>query len=580
MIVHKHCDNLHKQQRQRGMLLSDIGLQKLENAKNLAEKLENKGDRFTLEELSERTQISIDTLARVFAGNRNVDKTTLKCCFRAFGLTLDAQDCYQPTHPLDLKDLLAGPASPEAQGYQTIEQPGTVISLSTVKASEFVPLELLKNYQPNNRQKRRRGVILSSQGRQKLQRAKAEVEYQEKGGNRLTLEELSGRTKISMDTLTKIFTGDNNVDKKTLSSCFLAFGLTLESEDYYQPSESVDLEVPGLPKVSLNSRFYVERPPIEAQCYQTITQPGSLIRIKGARGRGKTSLMYRILGYCQHLGYATVSLSLQLADRQIFQDPNQFFPWFCANISLKLKGEHQVAEHWHDLLGNKVNCQRYFEQYLLDPEQPPLVIAIDEVDRLFNYPELAKDFFACLRTFHEEAKNKIALQKLRFVISYATDVCIPLDLDQSAFNIGLSLELPELNCKEIIYLSNQYNLNWSTKEADQLLSWVGGNPYLVSLALYNIYCKKTTLAEIVSDQVASKSYIYREHLEQQLRYVQSQEFGFREVFTKVIKNQNLTERETTKALQLQGLGLINYQGNRTRLSCRLYAEYFRIYFNF
>lgn len=69
-------------------------------------------------------------------------------------------------------------------------------------------------------------------------------------------------------------------------------------------------------------------------------------------------------------------------------------------------------------------------------------------------------------------------------------------------------------------------------------------------------------------------------MEQQLRYVQSQEFGFREVFTKVIKNQDLTERETTKALQLQGLGLINYQGNRTRLSCRLYAEYFRIYFNF
>ena len=217
MAVHKYCNNPQKQQRQRGMMLSDIGVQKLENARNLAEKLENQGDRFTLEELSERTQISIDTLAKVFAGNRNVDKTTLKSCFRAFGLTLDPQDCYQPTHYLD-----------------------------SVQASEFIPLELLENYQSNKRQRRRRGVILSSQGWQKLQRAKAEVEYQEKRGNRLTLEELSGRTKISIDTLTKVFAGDNNVDKKTLSSCFLAFGLTLDPQDYYQPSQSVDLEAPSL----------------------------------------------------------------------------------------------------------------------------------------------------------------------------------------------------------------------------------------------------------------------------------------------------------------------------------------------
>ena len=101
-----------------------------------------------------------------------------------------------------------------------------LISTLTALENVLLPLELLKNYQSDKRQRRRRGVILSSQGRQKLQRAKAEVEYQEKRGNRLTLEELSGRTKISIDTLTKVFAGDNNVDKKTLSSCFLAFGLT------------------------------------------------------------------------------------------------------------------------------------------------------------------------------------------------------------------------------------------------------------------------------------------------------------------------------------------------------------------
>jgi hypothetical protein len=39
----------------------------------------------------------------------------------------------------------------------------------------------------------------------------------------------------------------------------------------------------------------VERPPVEANCYQEIVKPGALIRVKAPRQMGKTSLMQRIL---------------------------------------------------------------------------------------------------------------------------------------------------------------------------------------------------------------------------------------------------------------------------------------------
>jgi hypothetical protein len=83
--------------------------------------------------------------------------------------------------------------------------------------------------------KRRRGVVLTPGGLEKLNEAKEEAEYQEKRGNRFTLEELSERTALSVDTITKILGGEVGVDKQTLKICFKAFGLTLEAADYDFP---------------------------------------------------------------------------------------------------------------------------------------------------------------------------------------------------------------------------------------------------------------------------------------------------------------------------------------------------------
>ena len=60
-----------------------------------------------------------------------------------------------------------------------------------------------------------------------------------------------------------------------------------------QPLPAAAPELPG-GQVDLASRFYIDRPPIESRCYETIDQPGALIRIKAPRQMGKTSLMARI----------------------------------------------------------------------------------------------------------------------------------------------------------------------------------------------------------------------------------------------------------------------------------------------
>jgi hypothetical protein len=64
----------YKQTRRRGVILSLQGLQKLQEAKHLLEIQENDGARFTLEELSYRTQLAPFTVSKVLARQEGVDK--------------------------------------------------------------------------------------------------------------------------------------------------------------------------------------------------------------------------------------------------------------------------------------------------------------------------------------------------------------------------------------------------------------------------------------------------------------------------------------------------------------------------
>lgn len=97
--------------------------------------------------------------------------------------------------------------------------------------------------------------------------------------------------------------------------------------------------VPEYPEgsVPLNSRFYIQRSPIEERCYETILHPGALIRIKAPNQMGKTSLMDRIIAYSNQQEYHTVRLNLLQAETTVFSNLDKFLRWFCAYVSHKLK---------------------------------------------------------------------------------------------------------------------------------------------------------------------------------------------------------------------------------------------------
>ena len=105
--------------RKRGVILTNIGLQKLQTAKRKAEIWDNDGDRYTLEELGQRSGLAPITVAKVLNRETGVDKQSLVLCFSAFGLTLMDADFTKPSdRSLQAEDNNADPPSAIPQGWQ------------------------------------------------------------------------------------------------------------------------------------------------------------------------------------------------------------------------------------------------------------------------------------------------------------------------------------------------------------------------------------------------------------------------------------------------------------------------------
>jgi hypothetical protein len=81
-----------KTKRKRGVVLTSIGLKRLQSAILSVEIAENKGEHLSREELSSRIHVSTKTLSRLWSLSERVDQKTVKLCFSAFKLELHSED--------------------------------------------------------------------------------------------------------------------------------------------------------------------------------------------------------------------------------------------------------------------------------------------------------------------------------------------------------------------------------------------------------------------------------------------------------------------------------------------------------
>ncbi|MBD2739176.1 ATP-binding protein, partial [Nostoc paludosum FACHB-159] len=106
---------MQKNRRHRGVVLTAQGWDRFQTAKVQAEFSENAGDRFTLEELSERMNLSLSTIVKVLGCTEPVDKQSLQWAFRAFNLELSKKDYARPK------------SAPDESGDRSAAHPSQVV---------------------------------------------------------------------------------------------------------------------------------------------------------------------------------------------------------------------------------------------------------------------------------------------------------------------------------------------------------------------------------------------------------------------------------------------------------------------
>jgi hypothetical protein len=440
--------------------------------------------------------------------------------------------------------------------------------------------------------KRHRGYILSEAGRRKLQAQLSRLESQK--GYKFTLQVLARQTQfidpqgLHSTTIKKIVEQQIGVDGRSLKLLFQSLGLELEFQDYQsatqqeslvqlvnlgnepQPKQRQSPEFPGGP-VPLNSPYYIEQPILQARASAEISQSGGLIRIKAPRKMGKSSFTLRLLHHATLLGYRIIQVDLQRADEAIFSSIDHFLRWFCTILSYQLEIPPTLDGYWDAEAGSKVSSTIYLQQVLLKEARVPIVLVFNEIDRIFEYPVIFREFLPLLRSWYEEAKSSTTLHKLRFILSYSTEIYVPLNLNQSPFNVGLPIDLPQLTVKDVQALAQTYSL--SSDVAPPLMELVNGHPYLIQLALYHLWSGQITPHDLLQ-KAATPIGIYASHLNHCLTSLQAGA-GLAEAFGQVVQASTGMALELAIARKLESLGLIQFDDVcQAKPFCKLYQQFF------
>jgi AAA-like domain len=224
-------------------------------------------------------------------------------------------------------------------------------------------------------------------------------------------------------------------------------------------------------------------------------------------------------------------------------------------------------------LGNSQRCTRYVGRYLLKEFDNPLVLAMDEVERLFD-TEFRSDFFGMLRSWHNQRATTPIWKRLDLALVTSTEPYQLIDnLNQSPFNVGQVIELEDFTPAQVADLNRRHGYPFNPREERQLINLLNGHPYLVRLALYLVGSHRLSIAELFANAISDNG-PFSNHLRNHLFRLHDK----RELVQGMLQviRQNICEDERV-FFRLRGAGLVRREGRAVFPRCQLYADFFREY---
>lgn len=318
-----------------------------------------------------------------------------------------------------------------------------------------------------------------------------------------------------------------------------------------------------------HSKYYIRRASDDI-ALDEISHKGVTLTIKAPRQMGKSSLLMQIMERAIKVGKTVAFLDFQLFDRDALENVDKFYYQFASWLTDELELEDEVDAYWKPHLGNSQRCTRYMARYILQKIEQPLVLAMDEVDTVFD-TEFRSDFFSMLRNWHNNRATKAIWRKLDLAFVTSTEPYQFIDnLNMSPFNVGLNLDLQDFD-KQQTYDLNQRHGYPIHDDEKRLFDLLRGHPYLTRRALYLIASSQISLDELLVKASEPRG-PFGDHLRHHLFRLRRKETliaGMR----LILENQICDDQEVF--FRLQSAGLVRREGNNVHARCPLYEKYFK-----
>jgi hypothetical protein len=306
--------------------------------------------------------------------------------------------------------------------------------------------------------------------------------------------------------------------------------------------------------------LYISRPADDEFCH-AIARHDSIVLVKGARQVGKTSLLARGLEAARMLESKVLLIDFQHFDPSVFETAARLLLAMAELIAYQLELPVRPSENWDDCLSPSINFERFLRREVLAQDESYFVLALDEVDRLFNH-KYSSEIFLLFRSWHN-CRALVPGGQAHLFIS---------DLNQSLFNVGTRLTLEDFTYEQLAQLNDRYGGPLVEDEIRRFHDLVGGHPYLAQRGLYQIH--KHNISPAALDQSAGhQNGPFGDHLNRLLISLQQDHDLLQELRGFVLSGSTLSNGAFYR-LRSAGV-LAGDTADEPRLRCDLYARYLK-----
>ncbi|MCB0109079.1 MAG: AAA-like domain-containing protein [Caldilineaceae bacterium] len=325
--------------------------------------------------------------------------------------------------------------------------------------------------------------------------------------------------------------------------------------------------------VRARSDFYIERDSDSLLRRELAKVHGTTTTIRAPRQTGKSSLLVRGIAQARQQRSKVVYLDLQPMDERNLQNLETFLHYFATYIVTQLRLDPtEVDKAWRGALGAPDKTTYLFEDYILPTVNAPIVLALDEVDRLLSAP-FQDTFFGLLRYWHNSRALNELWEQLDLVLVISTEPHLLIkDVTQSPFNVGQKIRLDDFDSGQVQELNAHYRSPLAANHVADFLNFLGGHPFLTHKALYTMVTEDVEWLTL-KNALVDGGHSFGDHLRRYLWHLRD-EPTLRDALRQIMRHGECVDESIFYRL-LQA-GLIKGSSRQScTLRCGLYADYFK-----